>query len=195
MATTVKLTHIQQIVGHLLTIGTSCTFVSCLTRTPQNKYLRKDCPYKGVVKVARRTGWLNLNYVTAVRRRLAERLEVPMKDVDYTPGETWHRHLTTGEGKLTPVLVHKTKYDENAAENDFYMYLTQGKTGKARYFLPSGEEISYDLLKPYFYSRGEQDDLKPVVRAFKLNNVAELRARGLIVQTKATAKVQELLAA
>lgn len=190
MATTIKLKNVDQMVGHLLTLGTACTFVSCVTATPQKKALRADCPYRDVIKLAKRTGWLNMDYNRAVRRRIANRLEVSIKDVEYTNGESWHTHMLTGEGKATPVCVNKRTPDNGK----YYLFLTQGKVSRTKYVMPNGEEVSYDLLKPWFYTRA-QDDLKPEVRCVTLNNVSELRVRGLIVRTPITAKTEQLLAA
>lgn len=181
-------------VGFLMTVGTSCTFLSCLTATPQDKYLRKGCPFKGkgLVKVCRRTGWLNLDYKKAVERRIAKRLDVPVKDVEYTLGNSWHRHVMTDDEKATPVCVNKTKED-----GKFYIFITQGGTSGSRYVLDNGngDEVPYELLKPWFYEKGEQDDLKPIVRTVTLNNVSELRARKLVVRTPSTAKHEQLMAA
>lgn len=168
-------------------------FLSCLTATPQDKYLRAGCPFKGkgLVKIARRSGWLNINYNSAVRRRIAKRLGVEFKDVEYTNGESWHRHVMTEENKSTPVCVNKTKED-----GKFYVFIAQKDVKGSTYRLANGngDEVSYEDLKPWFYARGEQDDLKPEVRIVTLNNVSELRARGMVVRTPSTAKAESLLA-
>jgi hypothetical protein len=184
---------VQQMVGFLMTIGTSSMFLSCLTATPQDKYLRKGCPFKGkgLVKICRRTGWLNIDYKAAVERRIAKRLDVPVKDVEYTLGESWHKHVMTEDDKATPVCVNKVKDD-----GKFYVFMTQGGTKGTRYVLDNGngDEVKYEDLKEWFYAKGEQDDLKPIVRTVTLNNVSELRARGMIVRTPSTAKAEALLA-
>ncbi len=200
MATTVKLTNVLMMVGHLLTLGTQCTFVSCVTITPQKKMLRAGCPFRDdLVKVAKRTGWLNMDYNRAVRRRLAAKLNVEVSQVEYVNGESWHRHILTGEGKATPVCVNKNKFSDDLPETHpdkkYYLFLTQGKCSNGRYIRQStGEEIPYDEVKQWYYGKGEKDDFKPEVRCVTLNNVSELRVRGMIVRTNSTEAAEKILA-
>lgn len=186
--TTVTLNNVSEMVGFLKTNGTTCCFVSILSDTPVEK-LRKDCPYKGVRKVARRNGWLNINYNMSVRRRIAERLDVELKEVQYDNGTTWYQHVMTEEGKALPLCVNKKTPDSGK----YYIQYFPRKS-KSQYVLPNGDPIDENLLKPYFYKESERSDFKPAVITISLENVKELRVRGLILKTP-SAKVAEAVLA
>jgi len=76
-----------EMVGFIKGNGTQCRFVSMVSETEPK--LRAGCPFKGVVKVSRKRGMINANYNTAVRKRIAARLGVEIKDVEYQNGEVW----------------------------------------------------------------------------------------------------------
>lgn len=165
-------------VGFLKTIGTACTFIALDTSTvlKRGKNLKTSCPFGDVIKSCVRTGWLNIKYNEAVKRRIAAKLGVDLKEVEYTNGEVWHKHLMTEDGKMTPVLVNRTKDD-----GKFYLFYFHRKTKNARYAMANGEPLTYDQLKPYFYA-SKRDEFKPPVRSVTLNNVRCLKARGLILK-------------
>jgi len=88
-------------VGFLKTIGTQSMFISVDTATilEKGKKIKVSCPFGNVTKYAVRTGWLNIKYNDAVRRRIATKLGVEVKEVEYTNGDVWFRHLMTEDGK------------------------------------------------------------------------------------------------
>ena len=174
-------------VGFLKTNGTGCRFVSLLSETKPR--LVSGCPYKGVVKIARRIGWLNINYNKAVRRNIAETLRVDLKDVEYTNGETWYVHVTTAEGKALPLCVNK----KSPNSGKYYVQYFPHKS-ETVYVLPNGDTIAESLLEPYFY-KGERTEFKPAVITLGLENIKELRASGLIIETADTAELEKILAA
>jgi hypothetical protein len=180
MKTTVKLT-VPEMVGFLKTIGTASMFISMdtVTTIKRGKGLKVGCPFGDVTKLAVRTGWLNIKYNDAVKRRIAAKLGVQPSEVEYENGETWHTALMTEDNppKATPVRVNKAKDD-----GKFYVFYFHRKTKEARYVAANGDTISYEQLKPYFYAKGEQPDFKPAVRCVTLNNVRMLKARGMIVK-------------
>lgn len=190
---TVVFHSVLEMVGHLKTIGTQCRFISMLSNTEPK--VRKDCPYKGVRKIAKRWGWLNINYNMAVRRRIAQRLGVELQEAEYTNGEVWYRHEMTAEGKALPLCVNKkVAVGQVPPDNKFYVQYFPHKS-KTKYVLPNGDEVREDELKPFFYKQSERDDFKPLVITVGLENVVELRSSGVIVQTPGTAKAESILSA
>lgn len=193
--TTVKITDPLEMVGFIRTNGTRCQFVSMLTVTEPK--LKANCPFKGVVKVSRRNGLLNMDYNKAVRSRISKALGVPMADVEYTNGNVWFAHeiITFGEGKEQtkknlPLVFNKTKNDGKK-----YLQYFPLRSKQTRYVLPNGEEISEEQLKPYFYARSEQVEYKPTTCVFKIESIKELRASGLVIQTDETEAAEANLSA
>ena len=180
MNSTVKLTP-DQMVGFLMTIGTSSMFISAKSATPF-KLNQKDKqgnpnPFGTVTKQANITGWLNIDYQAAVERRIAKVTGIPVTRVSYDLGEVWFRHLLTDDGKKTPVVVNKTKED-----GKFYVFYFHRKTKSAKYLGSNGEPITYDQLTPWLPAPRKDTPNKPAVRALTINNLQELRARGMILR-------------
>src|ERR1039458_7842653 len=96
---------IHEVVGFLKANGTKCRFVSLVSETQPR--LKPGCPFKGVLKVSRKRGIINVNFVNSVRRRVAEKIGVEVKEVEYENGEVWYKHLTTVAGKNLPLVVNK----------------------------------------------------------------------------------------
>ena len=125
---------INEVVGFLKTNGTKCRYVSLLTETQPK--MKPGCPFNGVVKVSRKRGIVNANYNTAVRRRTAKHLGVALKEVEYTDGEVWYRHLTTADGKPLPLVVNKKVQSPSEATEHYLQYFPTHSTNAYR--LPSG---------------------------------------------------------
>ena len=154
--------------------GTQCRFVSLLSETSPK--LRKDCPFRGVRKISRKTGLINVNYVNACERRIADLLGVNSATVDYQEGEVWYRHETTEDGRSLPLCIHKTDTSKG-----YYLQFYPRASVNA-YVDEKGQEIPEESLAPYFYSRGEKAEWKPSVIVVSLANLRELRASGVIAQ-------------
>ena len=183
----VKITDPLEMVGFIRTNGTQCQFVSMLTVTEPK--MRKDSPYKGVVKVSRRNGLLNVNYNTSVSKRLAEMFNVPPSEVQYIPGETWFKHQKTEDGRPLPLVVNKNKED-----GKIYVQYFPIRTSGTKYVMPNGEQVAEEKLEPFFYARAEKEVWKPATCVFHVANIKELRASRVIVQTEDTAQAEQVLA-
>lgn len=186
LAKAVKITDPLEMVGFLRTNGTTCQFVSMLTVTEPK--LKKSCPYVGVKKISRRNGLLNVNFNTAVRKRLSESLGLPMNDVEYVNGKTWFVHEMTSDGKALPLVKHETKND-----GKFYVQYFPIRSSGTKYVLPNGETVSESVLEQYFYARSESE-FKPATCVFHVENITELRASKVIIQTDDTENVETILA-
>jgi len=187
--TIVQISSHLEMVGFIKANGTQCRFVSMVSDTPVTK-LRKGCPFVGVRKVSRKNGLINANYNTAVRKRIAERLGVELKEVEYENGEVWYRHeMTQGENpKPLPLVVNKTKNDGKV----YLQYYPHKSTHT--YVLPNGETVTEAQLEPYFYKQSPRPDFKPCVISVDIANIKELRASGIIMQTEDIDEAETLLA-
>lgn len=182
----VRITDPLEMVGFIRTNKTNCQFVSLLTVTEVK--LKVSCPHKNVVKVSRRNGLINMNYNMAVRRRIAENLNVPLSDAKYENGETWFIHETDEAGKALPLVHHKAKDD-----GKFYLQYFPIRSSQTKYFGEKGEEIPESTLKPFFYAKKEQDDFKPVTCVFNVANIREMRAARVIVKDDLADETQSIL--
>ena len=175
MKTNLKMS-VPAMVEFLSSVGTSSQFVSLETVTAPK--LKKTCPFAGVVKKAIIKGWLNIDYKRAVEKKTAGLLGVNPNEVEYIPADSWHAPYMP-DGKMTPIRVNKTKND-----GKFYLFYYPAKSKKTEetgYFDGNGNRIEYNDLKPYFYASSVPSEFKPIVRTVTLNNIAKLKARGLIV--------------
>jgi len=173
----VKITDQLEMAGFIKSNGTQCRFVSLVCNTKVTN-IRAGCPYKGVRKIARKVGLVNVNYNNSVRTRVANILGVDVKAVEYENGEVWYEHVLTPEGKTLPLVVHKK--DHSKMYLQFYPQSSQDK-----YVMPdTGLEVAKSDLEPWFYARGDKPVFKPAVIAIALENVHELRASGVVLQSE-----------
>ena len=191
----VKMVSELEMLGFIKTNGTSCRFVSIVTKTPVVK-IRANNPWNagaktqsGLFKVSKKIGIINANYNASVQRRIAEKLGVAPSEVEYVAGETWYQHLTTADGKSLPVVQHK----DEAKRGEFYLQFYPQKSTNA-YVNDAGEPVSDEMVKPWLYKESERPDFKPAVIAVKLSNVHQLKASGIVIEMPELAEVEQVLA-
>lgn len=172
--------------GFLKANGTQCRFIGMVSTTVPK--LKAGCPFHGVVKTSRKRGMINVNYNNSVRRRIAERLGVEFKEVEYENGQVWYQHLQTSDGKALPVVVNK-----KTPQSGKYYLQVYPTAAENVYTLPNGDTIDEAQLQPWFYAK-ERDAFKPVVIAVSLENVKELRASGVIMQSEDYDDAEQALA-
>jgi hypothetical protein len=184
-----------EMLGFLKANGTQCRFVGLLTKTPVVK-IKVGNPWNagkntesGLYKVSRKGGIINANYNTSVRRRVAEKLGVELKDVEYENGESKYVHLMTDDGKPLPVLVKKS----NPNDGVYYLQYFPHKS-KSVYVDEAGNVVPNATVEKWLYAESERPDFKPCVIAPKLANIKELRASGVIMDTPELDEIESLLA-
>jgi len=177
-----------EMVGFIKSNGTACRFVSILTETIVTN-IRKGCPYEGVIKISKKCGLVNVDYVESVKRKFAASLDEPVKNIDYTAGEIWYKHLTTIDGKSLPIVVNKKTPDNG----EFYLQYFP-TSAKSVYQMPNGEPVSEENLKPYFF-KSNKVGYKPVVISVNVKNIKRLSASGVIMQTDDLPEALSALAA
>jgi hypothetical protein len=189
-----------EMVGFIKSNGTACRFVSMLSHTPVVK-IKAGNPFhkvsKGKVvgdcrlfKVSRKTGLINANYNTSVRNRIAEKLGVPLADVEYENGECYFEHLQTADGKNLPLIQHK---DETKRASGLKLQYYPHKSTNC-YVDENGNVIADELVKPWLYAESERPDFKPCVIGINVSNIKELRASGVIMQAEDVAEAETALA-
>ena len=183
----VKMMSILEMVGFIKTNGTQCRFVSLVCDIPVVK-MKVSSPFKGVRKVAKKIGIINANYNTSVRNRIAEKLGVELKEVEYENGEVWYRHIMDASGKPLPLVVNKTKED-----GKYYIQFFPHKSEET-YVMPNGDTVTKEQLKPYLYKETPRPDFKPCVISLNLENVRQLKASGVVIEMPDFEEAEALLA-
>lgn len=169
-----ELTNISDMANFIIEGGTACRFVGITSETEPK--LKKSCPFVGVRKISRKVGMVNVNYASAVDRRIAQILGCEVGEVTHTPGTTWYQHVTTPDGRALPLVHHK----DPAKVGNFYLQFFPRKSVD-KYVDAQGNEIAESELEPHFYSKGERKEYKPAVIVLSLDNIKELRASGQVV--------------
>lgn len=183
-----------ELLGFLKANGIQCRFVSMTIKTPVVK-IRVDNPWgagektkRGLYKISKKIGIINMRFANAVQRRIAEHLGVKISEVEYEPGQTWYHHLTTPAGKLLPVVVHNTNPGE------FYLqYFPQVEKSVNQYVNDAGEPVDAELVKPWLYKESPRSQFKPAVISVNLRNIVRLKASGVVVEMPALEEVQAVL--
>lgn len=192
----VKMMNSLEMLGFIKTNGTSCRFTAITTRTPVVK-IRAGNPWgagakteSGLYKVSRKIGIINVHWCAAVERRIAEKLGVPAKEVEYVAGDVWYEHLMTSDDKALPVVQHK---DEAKRNGEFYLQYFTHKS-ENYYVNEAGEVVPDATVKPWLYAAPERSDFKPSVISVKLSNIQQLKLSGIVIEMPELNEVESLFA-
>lgn len=177
---------VLEMVGFLKTNGTACRFVSLVSATPVTK-IKVNNPFGGLVKVSKKIGIINANYNTSVRRLVAEKLGVELKEVEYENGEVWYRHIMTIDNKPLPLLVHKS--EDNGKH--YIQYFPHKSTNK--YINGKGEPVADEVVKPYLYKESARPAYKPCVISLDLANIRQLKASGIVIEMPTFEEAEAIL--
>lgn len=171
--TIVTIDNPQELAGFIKGNGTQCRFVSLVSSTEPK--LKAGCPFKGVHKVSKKRGVVNMNYVESVKRHVAQLTGSSVDAVVYEAGETWYKHLMTDDNKALPLVVNKTKDDGK----QYLQYFPRSSSNV--YVMPDGTPVSESELEPWFYKKSPRSLHKPIVMTIELCNIKEIRASGVIM--------------
>ncbi len=172
--TTVRIKDPMELVGFIKSVGTDCCFVSMRTET-EVKMRKTGNPFFGAVKVSKRNGLLNVNFVKSVERNMKELTGVKQT---YTPGTTWYVHDQTVEGKPLPLCYSKQPTKRTGKVEPYLQYYPHKTVGKNTYFL-NGRQLSdaevaqmkkFVITQPY-------SPTKPAVITLMMDSIRELKAR------------------
>lgn len=181
---TIKIQNKNEIVEFLKSLGTGSAFVSLRTETEvvMNK---TGNPFIGTVKVTKRCGIINVNFVKSVRRRMANILKVDFDETVYVPGVTWYKHVHTEEGKPLSLCVHQDDAQR------FYVQFFPLKTEKAEYFL-NGEQLTENevrIMYDFFVPKKKRNVFKPIVIVVAIDSIREMRARSITLMNKTVDRI------
>ena len=196
----VKMQSELEMLGFLKTNGTQCRFVGMTIKTPVVK-IKAGNPWhkvsKGKVvgecnlfKLSRKIGVINMNFVAAVEKRIAEQLGVAKSEVEYVAGEVWYKHLTTADGKPLPVVVNK----DEAKQGEHYLQYFPQKNLATSYVNGQGEPVLESEVARWAYAESERPEYKPAVISVKLSNICQLKASGVVLEMPELDEVQAALA-
>jgi hypothetical protein len=170
--TTIKITDPTFMAGFIQSIGTEARFISFTSDT--------EVKMRKTGKVARRNGLVNVDYVAACNRGLAE---LGVKKPDYVPGKTWYKHTETADGKTLPLCVGNTKKTQGKFYLQYFPYRNLG----TKYVL-NGKELTADEVEKLktFIAEKDDSDFKPMVITVGLANIKEIKFRKVSFQNDRT---------
>jgi hypothetical protein len=175
---TIKISDKNEMVAFLKMIGTGSQFVSLKTETAV-KMRKTNNPFVGAVKVTKRTGLVNVDFIAAVRRRMAELQQVAFSETEYEAGSTWYKHVSTEEGKSLPLCVHQKD------ERKFYLQFFPLHSRDTKYFL-NNRELSLEEINQMktFITEQERNEFKPIVITLAIDSIREMRAKSITILNK-----------
>lgn len=180
--TTVKIQDKNELVGFLRSIGTECRFVSLKTETAV-KMKKTGNPFLGTVKVARRNGLVNINFVNSVNRKMtAAGIENP----DYTAGSTWYVHESTTDGKPLPLCVHKKDGSK------FYLQYYPHRNLETHYVLNGKTLTAEEVTKmKTFITEPEKNEFKPIVITLSMDSIRSIKFRRIQMLNDTISRIQK----
>jgi len=185
---TVTIQDKNEMVGFIRSLGTECRFVSMVTETPV-KMRKTGNPFaSGVIKLSRRNGLININYVEAVKRNLAEANDG--NKVEYIPGETWYTHAQTDDGKALPLCVHKKD-----TKKHYLQYFPHQTLGRNEYFF-NGVKMTPEqvAVMKTFVQEDNRADFKPTVITLGIDSIRVLKARRVQMNNSLVSRITNRLA-
>jgi hypothetical protein len=192
---TVSILNSLEMVGFIKANGTACRFVGMTSKTPVvdikvgNPWGASKKTKSGLYKVSKKIGIINANYNDGVANRIADMLGMKRGTVSYEAGETWYEHLKTPEGKALPLCQHK---DESKRNGKYYLQYFPHKS-TAVYVNETGETVDETTVEPWLYAKSERPEFKPSVIAVSLENILQLKASGVILETPDFKEAEALL--
>lgn len=196
--TTVRISNPLELVGFIRSLGTTCMFVTMRTETEvkMNKTrvdengVKVKNPYVGAVKVSKRNGLLNVNFVESVKRKLSELTGTPLSQTEYVAGETWYIHEQSVEGKSLALCVHKKD------NSKFYLqYFPHRTIGDNTFFLNGRQLAAAEVVEmEKFIPSREQTEYKPLVITLAIDSIRELKARQISMLNNTVNKIASRLA-
>lgn len=199
----------MEMVGFLRTLGLSTAFISLRTETiveqrkfnltgrkvmsrrtgkPINEKVAN--PYYGAVKLCRRNGLVNVNFVKAVERRIAEQTGKPLAEVEYKRGQIWYYHATTNDGKPLPLCIHKSD-----ARRFYLQFFPLRNLGQTLYVL-NGKEMSKEQVNDMYanwVTERDENEMKPEVMTLAIDSIRQIKARQITLLNATVSRILDRL--
>src|SRR5947209_6612998 len=102
---TVTIKTKNELIRFLRASGTMAMFISVRLQTMVEQR-KNGNPYYGAIKCGRKLCIVNVDFVRAVRRKIAKLTGRPFKKIRYQRGPVWYFHVMTRNNKPLPLCVH-----------------------------------------------------------------------------------------
>lgn len=208
MSNTVTIEDKMEMVGFLRTLGLSTAFVSLRTETiveqrkfnltgrkivsPKTGKLINEKipnPYLGAIKLCRRNGLVNVNFVNSVCRKIAEATGQSLDAVKYERGRIWYYHALQN-GKPLPLCVHKDN------PRRFYLqFFPLRNLGRTIYVL-NGVEMTADEIRDMYknwVTQIEENEFKPIVLTLAIDSIRQIKARQIELLNSTVNRIMDRL--
>jgi hypothetical protein len=169
--TTIKIEDKAELIGFLRSIGTECRFITVSTETVMDMNMARNTgkkvkspktgklinekepnPYYGTVKVARRNGFVNAEWVKMVEKRYAEATGIPVDEVTYTAGSTWYQHCQTEDDKPLCLCEH-----QKDASRKYLQMFPLRNLGETTYIL-NGNQLTKEQVSDMYENWVPEDE-------------------------------------
>lgn len=207
---TIRIDNKAELIGFIRSIGNECRFVTVNTETevsmPKGKPTGRKVPspktgkpinektpnpYHGTIKVARRNGFVNANFVTAVEKRFAELSGIPQSDVTYTPGETWYIHCHAEDGSPLCLCEHKTE-----PERKYMQFFPLRNLGETTYIHPTLGKLTEAQVKDMYANwvpEDENPEWKPRVIVLDMDSIRMITFRKVNMLNDTFSRIAETM--
>lgn len=187
---TIKIENKQELIGFLRSIGTETRFITVTTETEvdQNKtrltgrlipstaksqkgkliHERQQNPYWGAIKVSRRNGFVNADFVKMVEKRYAEIMGVSVSDVEYTPGGTWYQHCHDENNRPLCLCEHQKDHSRK-----YLQMFPLRNLGETTYWL-KGQKMTQEQVSDMYenwVTEKERTEWKPVTIVLAIDSI------------------------
>ncbi len=192
MKQVIKIEDRGELIGFLRGIGTECRFVTLDTETVV-KMRKTGNPYLGTVKIAKRNGLVGIDFVRACERRYAELHNLPVKDVEYTPGNVWYVHCMTEDGKPLALCQHKKDTTKK-----YLQYFPLRNMGETIYVHPTLGRLTkeqVDDMYARFVPENDREEWKPVVITLAIDSIRSITFRKIKLLNETATRLMGRLAA
>ena len=208
---TVKIEDKAEMIGFLRSIGTECRFITVLTETivdqnktrptgnmvpsraksQKGKLIREMAlnPYWGAVKVARRNGFVNADFVKMVEKRYAAIMGVPVED--YTAGGTWYQHCHSEDDKPLCLCEH-----QKDSSRKYLQMFPLRNLGETTYWL-NGQRMTKDQVNDMYenwVTEKERAEWKPVTIVLAIDSIRMITFRKVNLLNETFSRIANTMA-
>jgi hypothetical protein len=176
---TVKIEDKAELIGFLKTIGTECRFITMDTETMVENMPKTNNPYWGTIKLCKRNGFVNADFVTAVEKRYAEMNGLSPADVTYTPGKVWYHHVMTDDNKPLCLCESNNPNKKTGVVGKYLQFFPLRNLGETTYIHPTLGKLSTKQIKEMedrFYANNSPA-WKPRVITLSIDSIRSISFR------------------
>lgn len=208
--TTIKIEDKAELIGFLRSIGTECRFICVTTETEVKMNMARNTgrkvkspktgklinekepnPYYGAIKVARRNGFVNADFVKMVEKRYAAVMGIPVDDVTYTPGGTWYQHCQDENNRPLCLCEHQ----EDTTRKYLQMFPLRN-LGETTYWL-NGRQMTEDKIAKmyrFWITEDENPEWKPRCIVLAIDSIRSITFRKVHLLNETFSRIASTMA-